>query len=84
MKIYIQKFFYLVGIKICYKQGRSQVFIGGGKLWEMINLSIKHYRKILTRKLLYCKIFNFLKNCQICFKINIIIILKGFALLKSS
>ena len=31
MKIYIQKIFYLVGIKICYKQGRSQVFIGWGQ-----------------------------------------------------
>ena len=69
MKIYIQKIVYLVGIKICYKQGRSQVFIGGGaKLWEMINLSIKHYSKILTRKILYCKILNFLKNCQIFLK----------------
>ena len=30
MEIYIQKIVYLVGIKICYKQGRSQVFIEGG------------------------------------------------------
>ena len=30
MKIYIQKIVYLVGIKICYIQGRSQLFMGGG------------------------------------------------------
>ena len=52
----------------------------GGKLRAMLNSSIILYCKILTPINFYCKFFNF-KNFQI-FKINIIIILKGFGMIE--
>ena len=68
--------------KIDWSRAVARFLLVGGKLGTMLNLSIKVYSKILTRKIIYCKFFNFENFFK--FLINMIIILKGFALLKSS
>ena len=66
---YHLSFLYFICVKLdfldCIYRAVARFLLVGGQAGPMLNLSIQVYSKILTRKIFYCKFFNFWKNFPI-------------------